>query len=483
MSQWDEIDKLSDEFDCEMFFVDGKFKPPLLAGKIAFKLFDIETVAERNQINRGFLVMKDNKQIYRYNGSYYVGDGEGVIKDSTQRILGIRCCDKYKNEVIGWLKDNTDLQIDRSIFDSSPHLINLQNGTYNLETDTFEEHNPGYLFNYQLPIRYDPKAKINKIKTFFEEILYEKDIPIMQEFFGDCLQPTYKYKKALMNVGLTNTGKSQVMGLLEKFLGAENTANVSLYDLCHDKYSPYELYSKKANICADIGATGLRYTERFKQLTGNKDRIRAQKKFKDAFGFINFAKLTFSCNEIPESADTTNAYYGRWIVIEYPNQFNPGDKKTDPDILEKITTEEEMSGLFNWAIEGLKRLKKNKCYSEHRTLEEVKEFMQKHRKPLPEFATDFILPDPENEITKGDLYKMYGEFCDFKGYPKLINNVFSRQVKNYLPRGWNEGQSRKITGRPKVWRGIKCTWEFGVPVAEDEKQLTLTTEEQQEERD
>lgn len=481
MDHWEEIDDLPKKLASEIFFIDDKFKAPLMGGHIVFHDFNIDD--NDCQVNHGFLVMKDNKQIYRYNGSYYVDDGEEIIKDIIQRILGIRCCDRFKNEVIGWIKDNAYLQVDRDIFNSHPHLINLKNGTYNIEIGEFEEHNPGHFFNYRLPIRYDPEVKIDKIKIFFEEVLYEKDIPIMQEFFGDCLQSTYKYKKALMNVGETNTGKSQVMGLLECFLGAENTSNVSLYDLCHDKYSTHELYSKKANICADIGATGLKYTERFKQLTGNKDRIRAQKKFKDAFSFINGAKLTFSCNEIPSSEDTTDAFYGRWIVIEYPNQFNPGEEKTDPDILDKISTPIEMSGLFNWAVEGLKRLNEKNCYSEHRTLEEVKEFMQKHRKPLPEFATDFVLPDPENEITKNDLYTMYGEFCDFKGYPKLMNNVFSRQVKNYLPRGWNEGQSRKITGRPKVWRGIKCTWEFGAPVEGDEKQRTLTTEEQREQRE
>ncbi len=54
--------------DKELCFNDGKFVAQRLAGNIAFEFFD-EMTGEG--INRGFLVTKDNKDIYRYNGGYY----------------------------------------------------------------------------------------------------------------------------------------------------------------------------------------------------------------------------------------------------------------------------------------------------------------------------------------------------------------------------------------------------------------------------
>jgi len=42
------------------------------------------------------------------------------------------------------------------------------------------------------------------------------------------------------------------------------------------------------------------------------------------------------------------------ILIECPNSFKAGEPGTDPYILDKITTPEELSGLFNKAITGLK---------------------------------------------------------------------------------------------------------------------------------
>jgi hypothetical protein len=38
------------------------------------------------------------------------------------------------------------------------------------------------------------------------------------------------------------------------------------------------------------------------------------------------------------------------------------DPKTDPYLVDKLTTEEELQGLLNWALEGLERLLMNKTF-------------------------------------------------------------------------------------------------------------------------
>jgi len=399
-----------------------------------------------------FLTTEDNHEIYHYNGGYYEANGIPSIKSLVEQILKKGTQEHYKNEVLGYIRDKNYQE--RDIFNTNLNLINLQNGVYNLKTKKFTEHKPENYFLSELPIIYDPNATIDKIQNFFEVLLYLNDITVLQEFFGDCLQRTYRYKKALMNVGPTNTGKSKLLKLLELFLGKHNIANASLHDLCKDKYAPVELYSKYANICADIGSSSLRQVSKFLMLTGG-DRIRAQRKYGQPFNFENFAKLVFSCNIIPDTEVKTDAFYGRWVVLEYTNIIP--EEEQDAKIIEKIATEQELSGLFNWAIQGLNRLEKNGRYSKHRSLEEVKEFMQKGHNPIKEFVETYITSKTDGVRIKKHVYQCYKAFCTIHNYPVVESNVFSRKFSQLAPDSLSDGQIRK-GGR--VWKGIECNYDL-----------------------
>ena len=91
-------------------------------------------------------------------------------------------------------------------------------------------------------------------------------------------------------------------------------------------------------------------------LTGN-DLIGAEYKFGKHFTFQNRAKLLFSANKIPETHDDTDAYFRRWIIIVFPNIFTEHTiPKADPNLLQKLATPEELSGLLHKALEALSTL-------------------------------------------------------------------------------------------------------------------------------
>jgi putative DNA primase/helicase len=70
--------------------------------------------------------------------------------------------------------------------------------------------------------------------------------------------------------------------------------------------------------------------------------------------------------------DDTTAFFRRWIIIVFPNEFKPGEG-ADPHILEKLTTEREFSGLLNKVLDALKRLLEKGQFSHSKTTEEIRE--------------------------------------------------------------------------------------------------------------
>jgi len=121
------IPQLPELFDRDIFFetVNNKtvFKAPILAKDICFN---------GDEINRGFIVPNDNKKIHWYNGRYWQDNGEEIIKDLTQRILDTKVHSRHKAEVISWVKDCYDLQIDRELLDGQRTKLGLQNGVYDV---------------------------------------------------------------------------------------------------------------------------------------------------------------------------------------------------------------------------------------------------------------------------------------------------------------------------------------------------------------
>jgi putative DNA primase/helicase len=137
-------------------------------------------------------------------------------------------------------------------------------------------------------------------------------------------------------------------------------------------FSVADLYGKLANLADDLTNEALKNTGKMKMFTGESQML-GERKFKNPFYFTNTAKILCACNEVPKTPDDTDAFFRRIVMFSFPNQFREDDPKTDPNLAEKLTTPEELSGIFNWAIEGLDRLLKNGRFSRSKTIEQTRE--------------------------------------------------------------------------------------------------------------
>jgi P4 family phage/plasmid primase-like protien len=387
----------------------------------------VVSIAEELMQNHTFATMNDTGEIYYYDAykGMYLPGGEILIEteaeESENRIL------TYKvNEIINKIKRRTYKS--RTEFDRDLDLLNLKNGLLNVITGELVEHSSEYLSLVQLPINYDPKAKCPNILRFLGQVLRPKDVFTVLQLFGYCLLRTAKYEKAVMCCGLGDNGKGTLLKLVERFLGEQNVSHASIQELNNDRFAIADLHGKLANVCADLKAEKLTNTGTFKMLASG-DTIRAQKKHGQSFDFRNIAKLIFSANEIPESDDQTYAYFKRWIILLFDRVFLGEDK--DTNLIGKLTTDEELSGLLNLAIIALRQLIKENGFIHVDNVHTIQREYNQNATATEDFFNSRCRLDVTNRdyyTICRDLYHSYIVHCKNNNRPHVPDNVFGSHL-------------------------------------------------------
>src|SRR5690348_14443984 len=134
------------------------------------------------------------------------------------------------------------------------------------------------------------------------------------------MTPDTSLQKSLLLIGEGGTGKSTFLKALMTFLGYEHVSSATLQKLETDRFAVGRLVGKLANICADLPGTHLETSSMFKGITGG-DYLQGEHKYAHSFSFRPYARLVFSANQVPRSADASEAFFDRWVLLPFDRKF------------------------------------------------------------------------------------------------------------------------------------------------------------------
>ncbi len=303
-------------------------------------------------------------------------------------------------------------------------LINLQNGTFEISHDSqrLRDFSPKDFLTYQLPFEYDESADCPIFQSFLDRVLPEKELQyILAEFFGYVFTRGLKMEKALLSYGSGGNGKSVVFDVINALLGKENTANFSLSNLL-EEHNRALIAHKLFNYGSEINATRTR--DEFKNLVSNEP-IQARLKYGNSFQMENYAKLAFNCNELPKDFDPQHAYFRRLIII--PFRVTIPDDEQDKTLAKKIISK-ELPGVFNWIIEGLKRLLKTEKFTESKLVNETIETYKRESDSVACFV------DEHPAIVGLSLKSAYADYRSYYldcGFKPLGRNNFAKRLQTH----------------------------------------------------
>lgn len=403
-------------------------------------------------------------EMWIYKEGIYIPQGKSEVKELLRDLLGNWYNAFYYNQVINKLEPDTFINIDEFFNQRHTDEIPVKNGILNLCSRELKPFSPEKIFFCKLNAEYNRYADCPQIDKFLSEILSDKDDKLVfYEIGGFSLWKEYTFEKAFMFVGNGRNGKDKSLELIKRILGLENCCSVPLSSLSPDSFIMSEFFGKMVNIAGDIGNKDLKDTSSFKALTG-RSLVSAPRKFLKPITFQNYAKFIFACNDLPMVYDSSKGFWDRWVLLEFPYTFVPDEelkkakdktllKLRDEDIIEKIISPQEMSGLLNKFLDGLDRLRDKRVFSSTKGSDEIKELWIRKSNSFMAFCMDFLESEYDNKITKKELRKRYTDYCKLHKVTPKTDYVIKRTLEELF--GAIEDRDYTNWGGVRCWEGIK----------------------------
>jgi len=363
-----------------------------------------------------------------------------------------------EREVKKYIIREGEVLFDREEFCYDPWVINFENGYYDIEEDKFFKPSDKKIFFYCIPHSFsedfyeklkgwDEKKQGKKICPRFKKALSEWGFPEkkdekeqfitqedMFEFMGYCMTPNTSLKKAFLNFGETDSGKTSFLDILEFLVGEKNCSYIELRRMMKDQFGTDGLEFRILNSFDDLPRKKLQDIGIFKTIVGGKKKVGAEIKGGRKYKFRNVVKLWFNTNSPPEiERKDDDAFWNRWILIHFSNQFLIGDKKRIEDffsfykrIFESPT---EKQGIFYELIKSLKRLKERGYFRlAISSIEHVKREWLFNNDPLFRFIDSVC--DYGGKINTEKFYGIYNGFRKVENLPEVSQNTITREMKN-----------------------------------------------------
>lgn len=349
--------------------------------------------------------------------------------------------------------------MNRQLNQKPPRIIPFVNGLYDAIDDKLLPHDASFFYVNVIPHEFNPTATCPNWEKWLGEVIREEDIKFVQEWAGYQFYTDYPEPGFLINLGKGQNGKTIFMDILQKIIGEKNISNVSLSDIVNGPYAMSELHQKLANISDEISNRAVRDAGPLKMISAGS-YVEARQIYGKHFNFRNYAKPTYACNEPPEFRDESDAIKYRLKAVEFPYTFSKKPAKGEKQARDrkKIETEleNEIPGIINWALEGLKRLIASSfTFTESRSTEETWNFYKRKSSPVACFIEEGLdfTENPEDVLSRDEIYQAFSAWLkDSKVDLNVSRDKFFKSMKAC---GVEATQSREYD-RQRVYIGIKC---------------------------
>ncbi|MDP9476639.1 MAG: phage/plasmid primase, P4 family, partial [Actinomycetota bacterium] len=234
-------------------------------------------------------------------------------------------------------------------WDADPDVLVCRNGALHIPTRELRAHDPAHRATSAVPYDYDAGAEAPAWGRFLSDFVDPETVLFLQEFAGYCLTTDVSHETALWLCGPPGGGRSTFIAGVEAMLG-ERAGVLGLGEIERSQFALADVPGKTLLMATEQPSGFLKATHTLNALISG-DRLRVEKKYKDAFFVHPRAKILWAMNDLPRVQSANDGLFRRVKVVEI--EPVPEDKR-DPGVKEAVKG--EGAGILVWALGGLARL-------------------------------------------------------------------------------------------------------------------------------
>jgi P4 family phage/plasmid primase-like protien len=411
----------------------------------------------------GRYVLVQEEEIDKKITGYLVRIGEDALSTALRRdILGILKSDEF----CGLDGSKYEMPCFLSTGEKAVNFIAMKNGIINVDELLAAMKagtslpppmplTPDFFSSFRLNYEFDPTARAPKFMKYLEEVQpNEENREMLQMIAGLLLIPDTSYNVAFFLVGQAGTGKSVFVNVLEALVGSENCCCVPLANFA-SRFDNVGLTEALANIVGDMPVTpeSGRLADMegvFKKVTSG-ETLFVQRKYMNGREAKVTARCVFATNGMPHFSDRSNGVWDRVRVTPFKVVFRNTDKQ-NPHLFEELCG--ELPGIFNWALEGLCKLREQKifpqCEEGRMVLEQLREDCDHERT----FLRETVKEDKHGKVESQALYQSYRVWCQNNGYSPVGANNFKNAILREFPGVTSNRRFNEYRQKVTVIQGI-----------------------------
>ena len=352
------------------------------------------------------------------------------------------------------------LAVPHDYFDAGlTESIPCANGLLRLTDFALVPFSPASRRRNKLAIPYLPGASCPKfLDMLMRPALCEEDIDLLQRWCGVALVGANLAQVVMLLTGTAGGGKGTFIRVLRGIIGPQNMATLRT-SLLGTRFELGRFLGRTVLYGADVAPDFLNCGSAsvLKSLTGGDPMTlefkstNARPEITCAFNVI----LTSNTHLRVRLQGDADAWRRRLRIVRYEN---PPPEKVVADLSESIVAEEG-SGVLNWMLEGLARVRNDgwtlgTTPRQQRIVDDLLTECESHVR----FVRDSLKKDAVGSLTVDQVYERFSDYCVRRGWDTLAKAHFSTSIEDAVRREFGISRRNDIPGTngksQRGWKGI-----------------------------
>ena len=323
-----------------------------------------------------------------------------------------------------WLAGRSTLPADE--------FVACANGLIHVPTRMLYPHTPTLYVHHSIGFEFNPTAPAPVRWLAFLDELWPGDsgsVATLQELFGYLVAGDTRLQKMFLLVGPKRSGKGTIARIVKALLGAHNVAGPTLASL-GTNFGLSPLIGKPVAIVADArlkaSDTSI-VTERLLSISG-EDTLTVDRKYREPWTGQIPARVLILSNELPRLSDSSGALASRFVVLTMTTSFYG---RENPNLTAELSI--ELPGIFNWALDGLERLRDRGRFVQPTASEDAIRELEDLGSPVGAFVRDECAIGAEFTVSVNALYDAWKAWCEEHGRHASNAQIFGRDLRAAFP--------------------------------------------------